>query len=81
LIEPDHAAAMSDFQVATVLIALGDKEGALDHLEAAASRREGWIVWVNVDCMLQPLRDEPRFQRLVRDVMGTATAVTSPAVP
>jgi tetratricopeptide (TPR) repeat protein len=40
-------------------IALGQKETAMDYLEKSSDE------WLKIDPLLDPLRDEPRFQKLV----------------
>ena len=60
--------AASDYQRATVEIALREREAALGHLESAALAHEPWIVWIKVDPMLAALRGDPRFEALVARV-------------
>jgi serine/threonine-protein kinase len=60
--------------VAIVKLALGDREGALDLLERALAERDRALVWANVHPRLDPLRGEPRFERLL-------AAMRFPAVP
>jgi DNA-binding winged helix-turn-helix (wHTH) protein/tetratricopeptide (TPR) repeat protein len=59
---------VSSFQRATVHLALGEEERALDRLEAASEERDPWLVWLKVDPMLDPVRSHPRFVRLERKV-------------
>jgi DNA-binding winged helix-turn-helix (wHTH) protein/tetratricopeptide (TPR) repeat protein len=59
---------VSSFQRATVHLALGETERALDRLEAASEERDPWLVWLMVDPMLDPVRGHPRFTRLERRV-------------
>jgi serine/threonine-protein kinase len=51
---------------AGVLACLGDVEGALVELEAAAEAGEPWLAFVGSDPALEPLRNEPRFRNLER---------------
>jgi hypothetical protein len=46
-------------------LALGDHHRALDYAERAYAERRGWLAYVNVNPMLDPLRSESRFQALV----------------
>jgi DNA-binding winged helix-turn-helix (wHTH) protein/tetratricopeptide (TPR) repeat protein len=55
----------SSYQRATVCLALGEAERALDALEAAAEERDPWLVWLRVDPMLDPLRTAPRLEALL----------------
>jgi tetratricopeptide (TPR) repeat protein len=57
---------LSSFQRATVHLALGEEERALDRLEAASEERDPWLVWLMVDPMLDQVRGHPRFARLER---------------
>jgi TolB-like protein/DNA-binding winged helix-turn-helix (wHTH) protein/Tfp pilus assembly protein PilF len=50
----------------TVYVALGDKEGALSELEQSLARREPTLVGLKVDQHLAAIRDEPRFQNMLR---------------
>jgi len=58
---------------ATVHLALGDADKALACLEAATEERDPWLVWLQVDPMLDPIRRQRRFASLVRRVFGAAT--------
>jgi len=46
--------------------ALGDKDKAFVQLDRAYA---GWqLLWIKVEPLYDPLRDDPRFQELVRKV-------------
>jgi eukaryotic-like serine/threonine-protein kinase len=47
-------------------LALGDVERSLEDAERAYDERRGWLAYFAVNPILDPLRDEPRFQALVR---------------
>ncbi|MEP7346596.1 MAG: tetratricopeptide repeat protein, partial [Gemmatimonadaceae bacterium] len=49
-------------------LGLGGFDRALDFAEQAYRERRGWMVFLNVNPILDPLRGEPRFQDLVRRV-------------
>lgn len=51
--------------------ALGDREKALQWLERAEKERCWFLLYLNVEPRLDPLRSEPRFQALPRRVLGT----------
>jgi 7-keto-8-aminopelargonate synthetase-like enzyme len=57
---------VSPVEHAMVYIALGDKEKAMDWTEAACEERRGWVAYLGVHPVVDPLRDEPRFKALVR---------------
>jgi eukaryotic-like serine/threonine-protein kinase len=48
-----------DHVYALMYIALGEKETAIDYVEKSSDN------WLGIDPLLDPLRDEPRFQNLV----------------
>ena len=65
---------VSPVELATVYIALGDNERALDWVEAAVDDRRGWSAYLRVHPILDPLRDEPRFAALVKRMKYDAAA-------
>ena len=70
LLAAGGGAEPSAYQVATVHLALGETEPALEQLATAAERREPWIVILAVDPMMKPLRGHPAYAALVRRVRG-----------
>ena len=50
---------------AVLHLALGDHAQALDWAERAYAERRGWLAYLKVNPLLDPLRQEPRFQELV----------------
>jgi TolB-like protein/DNA-binding winged helix-turn-helix (wHTH) protein len=58
--------SVSPYSLSILKLLLGDEAGALDALETAYDDRDGFLVHVAVDPRLDPLRDDPRFQKLVR---------------
>jgi len=57
-------AALFSYETALVDLGLGERARALDALERAKRERSGWMVYVDVDPRLDPLRGEERFQSL-----------------
>lgn len=53
--------------VAFALVHLGLQQwnAALDWMERALEERRGWLAYLKVNPMLDPIRGEPRFQALV----------------
>ncbi len=49
----------------TLLIGLGENARALDQLERAHAERRGWVAYLRVNPLMDPLRGEPRFRALV----------------
>jgi serine/threonine-protein kinase len=57
---------VSPVELATLYIALGDNDRAIDWAEKAYDERRGWMAYLNVHPIVDPLRPEPRFKVLVR---------------
>ena len=51
---------------AVIHIGLGENDEALEWLERAYQDRNGWMVFLQVEPRLDPLRSDPRFQDLLR---------------
>jgi TolB-like protein/predicted Zn-dependent protease len=56
---------VSAYYIALVHVALGDLEMGLDWLERAYDEQSAWIGYMKVDPRLDPVRAQPRFQRLL----------------
>ncbi|HET6702639.1 MAG TPA: protein kinase [Gemmatimonadaceae bacterium] len=56
---------VSSVAFATVYLGLGDVERALDWTERAHAERRGWVTYMRVNPIFDPLRDSPRFQALL----------------
>jgi tetratricopeptide (TPR) repeat protein len=54
------------FPVAGTLVELGEKQRALDYLEAAVKSDPKSML--DIQCWYQPLADEPRFQQLLDEI-------------
>jgi tetratricopeptide (TPR) repeat protein len=65
-----ESSGASPYQAATVCLALGERERALELLASAADGRDPWIVLVAVDPMMEPLHGDPQYGALVRRVRG-----------
>jgi adenylate cyclase len=70
LAELDQMAVQGSFASQTskamVYVALGERESALDALERARDQNDASLIWLIVDPRFDPIRTEPRFQKLVR---------------
>ena len=53
------------YRIAATYLAMGDKERALEWLQKASTDDRGWMVWLKVDPIMDPLRSNPRFQSLL----------------
>ena len=58
--QSDTAYVASDV-VASVYVALGDKAHAFEYLDKATNERAGWLVYLNVDPIWDPIRNDARF--------------------
>ena len=56
---------VSPVAITIVDLATGDLEGAFAALERAFEERRGWLAYLRVEPMLDPLRGDPRFPLLV----------------
>ena len=69
LLDQLHTRAASGYvspvAFATLHLALGDYAKALDWAERAYAERRGWLAYLKVHPLLDPLRGEPRFQGLI----------------
>jgi serine/threonine-protein kinase len=57
---------VAPFNLALVSLGLGDRIGALDHLEQAYEAHSELLVWLKIDKIFDPLRSEPRFVALMK---------------
>src|SRR5262249_48829845 len=57
---------VSPVAFAILQIGLENWREALDWAERAYDERRGWLAYVNVNPIFDPLRDEPRFQSMVK---------------
>ena len=57
-----------NFLIAAIHAQIGDKDTAMEFLEKSYQRREFWMAHLQVEPRLDPLRSDPRFEKLVRRV-------------
>ena len=57
---------VSPYQLAVIYVALGDVAQAFEWLEKALADKSYWIIYLNVDPALDPLRSDARFDDLRR---------------
>jgi serine/threonine-protein kinase len=57
---------VSPVAFATVRLGLGDWDGALEWMERSLKERRGWMAYLRVNPMVDPLRGRADFQELVR---------------
>ena len=68
LLRLHDAGAADPFQVAMVQLGLGRHERAIDWLERAYDARTSYLLYINQAPQFDPLRDNERFQELVRRI-------------
>jgi serine/threonine protein kinase/Flp pilus assembly protein TadD len=71
---------VSPYLLAMIYCNLGDEERALTELERALEIRDARLVWLGVDPQFDRLRDQPRFEELLRQTNNPLTARRLPAV-
>ncbi len=59
---------VSPYEKAVIHAGLGENEEAFAWLEKAYAERAGWLVYLQVEPRLDPLRSDPRFGNLVKRV-------------
>jgi len=59
------ASYVSPVAFATIHTGLGEIDKALDWAEAAYDERRGWLAYMRVNPLMDPLREHPRFARLL----------------
>lgn len=63
--EMSKHAYVSPYDLAILYVGLGDKNRAIEELNRAYDDRAGWLIYLNVEPMFDPLRSDPRFADLV----------------
>ena len=71
--QEENGRYVSSFQLAKVWHAMGDVPAALSRLERAFDERAHSMVFLRVDAQLAALAGEPRYQRLIDAVEGSAS--------
>ena len=60
---------ISSYDIAVIHVGLGRKERALEALENAYQERSEWLRYLRVDPRLDPLRGDPRFEKLADQIV------------
>ena len=63
---------VSPYHRAMIHLHLGDRERALELLFEAYTIKDAWIVWMGVEPQWDPLRGEPVFDQILRDLRHPA---------
>ena len=59
---------VSPYDLAILYTGLGDKDQTLEQLKKAYEDRAGWIIYLRVEPLFDPLRSDPRFRDLQRTI-------------
>jgi tetratricopeptide (TPR) repeat protein len=63
---------VSPYLRALIHLHLGERERALELLQQANTIKDAWIVWLGVEPQWDPLRGEPAFEAILRDLRHPA---------
>jgi serine/threonine-protein kinase len=63
---------VSPYQLSLIHIHLGERARALELLQDAHSIRDAWVVWLGVEPQFDPLRGDPLFEGILRDLRHPA---------
>jgi len=69
---------VSSLDIATVRLGLGDTDAALIRLDRAVQDHDGGLVFLAVDPRYDPVRQDPRFQCLLRRIGFPDSLTVSP---
>src|SRR6185503_5648854 len=76
---------VSPYHLALMHLHLGERERALELLVNAHAIKDAWVVWLGVEPQWDPLRGEPMFEGILRDLRHPAlyrkAKAAKPAVP
>ena len=59
---------VSPYSIGMIHLGLGRREEMIDILERLYQERNDWLVWLKVSPELRTLRDDPRFEELLKRV-------------
>jgi tetratricopeptide (TPR) repeat protein len=68
LLELSKKYRISPGMIALIYVALGDREDAIAWLEKAFARHSSMMFWLKVDQRFDTIRQDPRFQDMMRKV-------------
>jgi len=56
---------VSPYDLAILYLGLGEKDKALEQLNKAYDERAGWIIYLKVEPIFDPVRSDPRLNDLI----------------
>ncbi|HEX6718555.1 MAG TPA: protein kinase [Pyrinomonadaceae bacterium] len=63
---------VSPYHLSLIHLHLGERERALELLREAYAIRDAWVVWLGVEPQWDPMRGEPAFEGILRDLRHPA---------
>ena len=72
LVQMSVHAYVSPYHLALLHLHLGERERALELLQNAYAIRDAWCVWLGVEPQWDPLRGEPGFEEILREMRHPA---------
>ncbi|MGH9967020.1 MAG: TPR end-of-group domain-containing protein [Pyrinomonadaceae bacterium] len=65
---------VSPYRIAAIHAGVGDKDRAFQWLERAYEERDGWLIWLKLDPVMEVLSSDRRFIDLLQRIVPAATA-------
>jgi serine/threonine-protein kinase len=59
---------VAPYDLAILYTGLGDKDQALEQLGKAIDERSGWVLYLNIEPLFDPLRSDPRYEALLQRI-------------
>jgi tetratricopeptide (TPR) repeat protein len=56
--------------IAVIYISLGEKDKAFEWMERSYEVRSNWMLWINSEPKLNPIRNDPRFHELASRIIA-----------
>jgi tetratricopeptide (TPR) repeat protein len=70
---------ITPYAVALIYASIGDKDHAFEWLEKSFVDKTNWLVWLKLDPRWDPLRSDPRFDKLLDRIKLPRTSLVSTA--
>jgi len=70
---------IANYHAAVIYGLLNEKEKALDALDRALAAHEGMLIWMGIEPLFDSIRDDARFQKLLKKINHPLTGKFNPA--